>query len=541
MSADKFLQLQKDVRHNQEDIQSFLRDLDSWETNIKKRDNELKQGTGGDAPASSKEKVIPPIRNRKVDTKKKRKKKQDIGNPTDSISKEATSAQTNGSSSTEGKKIRCYDYRTWDKFDVDAACAALDSDDEESARKAQEEDDEEEETDSEAEREEMETQRKIMEANAEKEKGNVFFKKGKYEEALACYSKGLNVDPDNALLSANRAMALLKLKRYEEAEKDCDLAISLDCTYVKAYARRGAARLELSKLEEAKKDFQQVLNIETENKQAKNEIKKIDKLLKEREEERRRAEEPSNVVHAVEKPPHLRSKRPLKRMTIQEVGKGVAEEKQREREKMKMEREKLKVKQGKGDSVPSDQRKQNGDLDRTDDKTIQEIKSRTDGSSDGKAMESNCPKSSGSKQGKGDSPRGGGGVSPRVASNKPTVPGVPSTSYQLQADWKRLQSHTDVLFEYFKKIPPASYPKLFQNSLETAMLNQILHLLTVSYIPSNTPIFETLERLTAVKRFDMNVMFMSQREKQVIQGLFSHLKSEVDEQKHWQLAKKYGL
>ena len=55
-------------------------------------------------------------------------------------------------------------------------------------------------------------------------------------------------------------------------------------------------------------DFQQVLIIETENKQAKNEIKKIDKLLKEKEEERRRAEEPSNIVHAVDKPPHLRSK-----------------------------------------------------------------------------------------------------------------------------------------------------------------------------------------------------------------------------------------
>ena len=55
-------------------------------------------------------------------------------------------------------------------------------------------------------------------------------------------------------------------------------------------------------------DFEQVLNIETDNKQAKNEIKKIEGLLREREEERRRAEEPSNIVHAIDKPPYLRSK-----------------------------------------------------------------------------------------------------------------------------------------------------------------------------------------------------------------------------------------
>lgn len=57
----------------------------------------------------------------------------------------------------------------------------MDSDDEESTRKTQaQEEDDEEETDSEAEREEMEAQRKIMEANAEKEKvrqSEYFFKK----------------------------------------------------------------------------------------------------------------------------------------------------------------------------------------------------------------------------------------------------------------------------------------------------------------------------------------------------------------------------
>lgn len=525
MSAEKFVQLQRDVKHNQEDLQDFLRDLNAWETNVKKKDQELKHGD-----TSPGEKILPPVRNRKSDAKKKRKKKKDAAIKGPPI---APDAVPNSSSNAQTKKIRAYDYRDWDKFDVDAACAAVDSDDDESNRKVKGVEEEEEETDSEAEREEMEEQRKIMEANAEKEKGNTLFKKGKYEEALSCYSKGLDVDPNNALLTANRAMALLKLKRYEEAEGDCDTAIALDCTYVKAYARRGTARLELGKLEEAKKDFEQVLNIETENKQAKNEIKKIERLLKEREEERRRAEEPSNIVHAIDKPLHLRSTRPLKRMTVQEVGKGVAEEKQRERERLKMQKEEADSKSRPADNKKGSSIEESSGLPGK----IQEVKSRTEENPSGQAQnneqsESPREKTCSSIKGK----------PPMMSSTKPAVPNIPPSSFQLQADWKRLKGHPDVLFEYFKKIPPTRYPKLFQNSLDSTMLTQILSLLTESYVPSKTPIFSVLERLSAVKRFDMNVMFMSAKEKQVVRDLFSHLNSEeVDEQSCLQLKKKYGL
>ena len=50
-----------------------------------------------------------------------------------------------------------------------------------------------------------------------------------------------------------------------------------------------------------------MLNLESSNKQAISEIKRIDKLLKEKEETRKKSQETSNIVQAIEKPIHLRS------------------------------------------------------------------------------------------------------------------------------------------------------------------------------------------------------------------------------------------
>ena len=43
--------------------------------------------------------------------------------------------------------------------------------------------------------------------------------------------------------------------------------------------------------------------------------------------------------------------------------------------------------------------------------------------------------------------------SPEVQTAAPTVPGVPSTSYQFQADYARLKPHPDLFYQYFKVSP----------------------------------------------------------------------------------------
>ena len=43
----------------------------------------------------------------------------------------------------------------------------------------------------------------------------------------------MTLDPLNAVLPANRAMALLKKGQFAAAETDCTLALSIDNTYIK--------------------------------------------------------------------------------------------------------------------------------------------------------------------------------------------------------------------------------------------------------------------------------------------------------------------
>lgn len=43
--------------------------------------------------------------------------------------------------------------------------------------------------------------------------GNDYYKKGKLNEAIECYTRGINCDPTNAVIYANRAMSLLKQEK----------------------------------------------------------------------------------------------------------------------------------------------------------------------------------------------------------------------------------------------------------------------------------------------------------------------------------------
>jgi predicted Zn-dependent protease len=49
--------------------------------------------------------------------------------------------------------------------------------------------------------------------------------KGDFKSAINCYTKGIQCDPSNPVLPANRAMALLKTGQAAAAEADCTLAI----------------------------------------------------------------------------------------------------------------------------------------------------------------------------------------------------------------------------------------------------------------------------------------------------------------------------
>ena len=81
----------------------------------------------------------------------------------------------------------------------------------------------------------------IKETESEKEKANLIFKQGDFDEAINSYSKILSLDPNNKIFNAtiygNRALCFQKKNKLLEALGDVNSAIDLNPNYSKAYLR----------------------------------------------------------------------------------------------------------------------------------------------------------------------------------------------------------------------------------------------------------------------------------------------------------------
>lgn len=643
--GSKGIELQLQMRQNAEDLHSFMKELESWETDIKKKDEQLR--TGG---VQQVEKTLPPVRNKDYKTKMRGKKKATGNGDTKSEQNKQTS------------RIKAYDYRSWDKFDVDKALAEMDK--AESPAESNESDCEEAAVDQEkavAEKEkgnaffkdgkyddaiecytrgmgadpynpvlptnraasflrlkkyavaesdcnlaialdsnyfkayarrgaarfalkkyesaledyetvltldpgnleaqnevkkikealgcnastvsseamqpqeaptvdseqqrQMDEQQRRQEAAVQKDRGNAYFKEGKYEAAIECYSRGMEADSMNVLLPANRAMAFLKLEKFKEAEEDCTKAISLDNTYSKAFARRATARVSLGKLEEAKTDFQAVLKLEPGNKQALNELQKLqdvsNSLLRTSDSSQRR------TIQPIDKPPHLRSTKPLRRIDIKEVS------------------GKVSVPATESEST-SQEVVRKADADRSPLSTspspkmikIEEIADVSSHSSD------QVPPPRQTVQPSQEESSHFLESSTKPSSTATDIPPPPTNSFQLEADLRKIGPQPELIYRYLKQIKPEMYSKMFHNSLEPDILSQILKTLHGFYIENEPPvvILEILRNLASVRRFDMAVMFMSSSEKKVLKEVFDFLhQTDLEDSSVTVVQKKYSV
>ncbi|NXC50173.1 RPAP3 protein, partial [Penelope pileata] len=664
MSApNKALELQLQMKQNAEELQDFMRELESWEKDIKEVDSELRKQSG--VP----EENLPPIRNKAFRKKKKSKSKV----PTKTTTEE-----------NKKNKIKSYDYEAWGKLDVDKILEELDKDDSAHDSLSPESDSEEDgiRVDSEkalAEKEKgnnyfkqgnfdeaikcytrgmhydpynpilptnrasafyrmkkfsvaesdcnlalaldkrytkaytrrgaarfalknfqgaKEDYEKVLEldpnnfeaknelkkidqalsskesseqkefedtvrseltdkerrciedeqlkqkAITEKDLGNGYFKEGKYEAAIECYTRGIAADGTNALLPANRAMAYLKIEKYEEAENDCTQALQLDASYSKAFARRGAARVALGKLKEAMQDFEAVLKLEPGNKQAINELSKIRNQLAEKEQSTHeeypavliKETEIKNIVKLTHNPLHLKSTKPLQRIAIEEVDDDTPDSDFSSTTSL-VNNWKNSVSIETTEDLDHDDHLTSMDIPKAKQLKIEEI---TDASSfqhpvSVKGISSVLhPSSTVNKQ-----------IEKEIKTSftsAPSVPTVPANSFQLESDFRKLKDCPEKMYLYLKQIEPSLYLKLFQKSLDPDLFNQILRILHDFYIGREEPslILEILQRLSELKRFDMAVMFMSGSEKKITQVLFSHLKC-VGLKGVEELEKKYAV
>ncbi|KAL6043620.1 STIP1 y and U box-containing protein 1 [Balamuthia mandrillaris] len=88
-------------------------------------------------------------------------------------------------------------------------------------------------------------------ANAWKQKGVRHFSEQRFEDAVSCFSKALQLDPNNAVVLSNRAQCYLHLQHPWRAWLDASNALSLDPSSVKSHFRSATALVQLRRFDEA--------------------------------------------------------------------------------------------------------------------------------------------------------------------------------------------------------------------------------------------------------------------------------------------------
>eukprot|EP00249_Psilotum_nudum_P009380 c21897_g1_i1 orf=331-1443(+) len=139
--------------------------------------------------------------------------------------------------------------------------------------------------------EEQQRQKALVQANSLKAEGNALYAAGKYEEALECYTNALDILPEHAstnetcsMCYSNRAICFLQLKKYEAAMTESSKALELNPTYLKALLRRSQAQENLGHLDEAVADMKKVVDLDPDNKQARDAIRRLEPLAAEKRE-----------------------------------------------------------------------------------------------------------------------------------------------------------------------------------------------------------------------------------------------------------------
>jgi histone-lysine N-methyltransferase SETD3 len=103
------------------------------------------------------------------------------------------------------------------------------------------------------------SKKKTNTADSFKEQGNSAFNSRDFDRAIASYSKGLELDPNHAILYSNRSAALIEKHKFEEALADAEKAIILNPSYLKAYHRKATSLLELGRPEDSLQVIQTAL------------------------------------------------------------------------------------------------------------------------------------------------------------------------------------------------------------------------------------------------------------------------------------------
>ncbi|XP_057194087.1 mitochondrial import receptor subunit TOM70 [Triplophysa rosa] len=113
----------------------------------------------------------------------------------------------------------------------------------------------------------LESMSPLDQAQSAKNKGNKYFKAGKYEQAIQCYTEAISLCPkehkaDLSTFYQNRAAAYEQQMKWTEVIQDCSWAVELNPRYVKALFRRAKALEKLDNKKECLEDVTAVCILE---------------------------------------------------------------------------------------------------------------------------------------------------------------------------------------------------------------------------------------------------------------------------------------
>lgn len=95
-----------------------------------------------------------------------------------------------------------------------------------------------------------------------RDRGKTYAEEGDLLNALLCFSKAIELDPDSTGALSGRGNSFRELGRYEEALKDLDRAVSLDPSFGDALYNRGLLYDEMKMSEEAISDYTKAISLD---------------------------------------------------------------------------------------------------------------------------------------------------------------------------------------------------------------------------------------------------------------------------------------
>ncbi|EPY30055.1 TPR domain protein, conserved [Angomonas deanei] len=113
-----------------------------------------------------------------------------------------------------------------------------------------------------------------------KNKGNELMSQAKYKEAIAYYTKSIELDPQNAVYFSNRAAAYTHVKDYKSAIMDCERAIAINPNFSKPYSRLGTAYFYEKDYASAVDAFTKAKELDPDNASYKEDLERAEEMLK---------------------------------------------------------------------------------------------------------------------------------------------------------------------------------------------------------------------------------------------------------------------